>query len=266
MKNIITKTLLSSLIEIRSNKHLLFQTVRQKLVLKYRRTVLGYLWTLMNPLCMMTITAIVFSALYNVDFNSFAIYMYSGMIVFNLFSQSIINSSNAYLENQHLITKIYIPRIIFPLSTLITILIDNILMALSLSIIMFLMGAKISLSLFFIPIAYVFLFFLCLGFSLVATISTVYLRDLQHIINLFMQALLFLTPVFIKPEQLFGKVKLLYKFNPISYYIKLFREPFLDAKLPDLEVITFCFIFSIFVFLTGFAIFDKFKEKAVFRL
>ena len=81
-----------------------------------------------------------------------------------------------------------------------------------------------------------------------------------------MQALLFLTPVFIKPEQLFGKVKFLYKLNPISYYIKLFREPFLDAKLPNLELITFCFIFSIFVFLIGFAIFDKFTEKAVLRL
>ena len=139
-------------------------------------------------------------------------------------------------------------------------------MALSLSIIMFFIGAKISLALLFIPVAYSFLFFLCFGLCLVFCLFTVYLRDLEYILGLIMQALLFLTPVFIKPDLLFGKVKYLYIFNPLTYYIQLFRKPYLEAKIPEFNIIIFCFIFSVIIFLLGFIIFEKFKDEAILRL
>ena len=184
---------------------------------------------------MMSITTFVFSSIYKVDIRTFAIYMFSGTIAFNLFSQSITKSSLALIQNESLLTKVYIPRIIFPLSHFLSIVIDNILMTISLSIIMLIIGSKISLSLLFLPISYLIIIIFTFGFNLWISILSVYLRDLQHIITILMQALLFLSPVFIKPSFLSGKVKILYNINPLTYYINLFRKPLLDSNFPDLS-------------------------------
>ena len=252
--------------EIYSYRYVLIQLVKQQLILKYRRTILGYTWNLLNPLLMMSITAIVFSSIYKMDLKSFTIYMFSGTVAFNLFSQSIISSTTAFLQNEGLLTKVYIPRIIFPLSYIISIVIDNVLMTISLSLIIFIIGAKISFALLFLPFAYILTFAFSLGFSLIISIASIYLRDLQHIISILMQALLFLSPVFIKPALLSGKVKLLYSFNPLTYYINLFRMPLFEGKLPQNIEIIYCILFASFSLIIGLSFFNKYKNKFIFML
>ena len=192
--------------------------------------------------------------------------MFSGTIAFNIFSQSITKSSIAFIQNQNLITKVYIPKIIFPLSYFLSILIDNILMGISLFLIMLMIGSKISFTLLFLPIAYLMITIFAFGFNLWISIFSVYFRDLQHIISILMQALLFLTPVFIKPSFLSGKVKFIYGINPLTYFINLFRRPLLESNLPDLSEIFLCLFLGIFSFTLGIFIFNKYKNKIIFML
>ena len=111
----------------------------------------------------MSITIFVFSSIYKLDIKTFAIYLFSGTIAFNIFSQSITKSSIALIQNQNLLTKVYIPKIIFPLSYFLSILIDNILMGISLFIIMLMIGSKISFTLLFLPIAYLMITIFAFG-------------------------------------------------------------------------------------------------------
>ena len=252
--------------EIYIYRYVLIQLIKQELILRYRRTFLGYAWNLINPLLIMSITIFVFSSIYKVDIKNFAIYLFSGTIAFNIFSQSITKSASALIQNQNLLTKVYVPKIIFPLSYFLSILIDNILMGISLFIIMLIIGSKISLALLFLPISYLMITIFAFGFNLWISIFSVYFRDLQHIITILMQAFLFLSPVFIKPSFLSGKVKLIYDINPLTYFINLFRRPLLESNLPDLSEIFLCLFLGIFSLNIGIFIFNKYKNKIVFML
>ena len=173
------KTYIDETIEFRP---FLFQMVSQLIFIRYRRTVFGYLWTLLNPLLMMSVTALVFSSIYNIDLKTFAIYMFSGQIGFNFFSNSVSQSAQAFIGNESLLLKVYIPRFMFPLSNVLFVIIDNVLMMLALSLIILVIGGKLSLALLFLPFAYLIIFIFSLGLSLIASILSVYFRDLPHLL------------------------------------------------------------------------------------
>jgi ABC-type polysaccharide/polyol phosphate export permease len=91
------------------------QLVMQQLILRYRRTALGYLWTLINPLLMMSVTAIVFAFLFKIDLKTYTVFLFAGMIPWYCFSSIVTRSGGSIINNEGLIKKIYLPKIIFPL-------------------------------------------------------------------------------------------------------------------------------------------------------
>ena len=257
------KNIISELIEYRA---FLIENVTQLIFIRYRRTILGYLWTLLNPLLMMSVTSIVFSSIYNMDLKTFAIYMFSGTIAFNFFSKSVTESCQSFIGNEGLLLKVYLPRFIFPLSYVLFVAIDNILMLIALTLIIFLIGGTLGLPLIFLPISYLIIFFFSIGISLVSAVTSVYLRDLPHLLVITFQALLFLSPVFIKPTELSSKINILFKLNPITYFIELFRNPLYENSFPTISTLIICLIISIFSFILGMTIFNKFSKNIALRL
>lgn len=261
-----SKNIKDYLKEIKAYKDVLLQLVRQQLILRYRRTVFGYLWTLLNPILMMSVTAVVFASLFKADLKTFAVFLFAGMIPWNFFSSTVTQATTSFINNESLIKKIYLPRLLFPLSVAIGILIDSLLSFLALFIIMLVIGAPFSMSLLFIPIAYVLLFFFSFGIAIVFSIATVFFRDLQYVIGIAMQALFFLTPVLYKSEALAGKVAWLIKINPVATYIELFRAPLYTASLPSFSVIIHGVFLALVSMVFGMIIFMKQEKKIVFRL
>lgn len=262
----VKKPLLDYVIELKKYRDVYFQLVRQQLILRYRRTVFGYLWTLLNPILMMTVTAVVFASLFKVDLKTFAIFLFAGMIPWNCFNGAVTQSAAAYINNESLIKKIYLPRIIFPLSVSTGVLIDSLLSFVALFIIMLLIGATVSLSLLFIPVAYLLLFFFSFGIALIFSIATVFFRDLQYVISIGMQALFFLTPILYKSDALEGKVGWVVNINPVAVYVELFRAPLYTAALPDISVMINALLLSMASMLIGLTVFIKHEKKIVFRL
>lgn len=252
--------------ELYEHRFLLQQLVKQQLILRYRRTLLGYFWTLFNPLLMMSVTAIVFSTIFKMDLKTYAIFLFAGMIPFSFFSASITQSGQSFIGNEGLIKKIYIPGLLFPLSTSLAVLIDSVLSAAALFIIILAIGGHMTLALIFIPISYVLLFLFSFGIALVMSISTVYFRDLQHVVGILMQAFLFLTPVFYKPESLQGKVAWLISLNPLTQFIELFRAPIYQGVFPDLSVVLNASMFSTLSLTIGIWFFRKHEHRVIFRL
>lgn len=252
--------------EIISYRTVLKQLVRQQLTLRYRRTLLGYMWTLINPLLMMSVTAVVFSALYKVELKTFAVFLFAGLVPWNCFSSIVTQSGSSFIYNEGLIKKIYLPKIIFPLSVSLGVILDSAFSFVALFFIIISIGGHISWSLLFIPIAYALLFFFSMGIALLVSIATVFFRDLQYVINIVMQALFFLTPILYKSDALAGKVAWLIKLNPVVPFIELFRAPLYLAAFPSIYVIIYATALSLASMFCGLLIFSLLEKKIVFRL
>ena len=252
--------------ELYERRAVLWILVWQQLVLRYRRTLLGYLWSLINPLLMMSIMSVVFATLFKADLKTFTVFLFTGMIPWNFFSSVVTQSSGAFLQNEGLIKKIYLPKIIFPLSVCLSLFIDSMLSFFTLFIIIIIIGAPLSMADFFIPIAYCLLFFFAFGIGLIMSVATLFFRDLQHIIIIAMQGLFFLTPIFYKRGALSGKVQFLVNLNPLSTFIELFRTPLYLSELPTLMVVIKALIYSLTAMIIGLLFFLRQEKKLIYRL
>ena len=252
--------------EVISFGDVLWQLIRQQLILRYRRTVFGYFWTLLNPILMMSVMAVVFATLFKQDLKTFTVFLFSGMIAWNCFNTIVVQSATSFINNEGLIKKIYLPKLIFPLSVTIALVIDSLLSFIALFAIMLVLGAKFSLALLFIPVAYALLVIFSLGIALVMSVATVFFRDLQYVIGIIMQAWFFLTPIFYKPDSLAGKVAWLIKLNPLASFVELFRAPLYIGMLPDSSVILGTFLMAMFSVFVGLLFFVYQEKKIVFRL
>lgn len=252
--------------ELYASRNVLSQLVYQHLILRYRRTALGYLWTLINPLLMMSVMALVFSTLFKADLKTFAVFLFAGMIPWNFFSSVVTQSGTSFIYNEGLIKKIYLPKAIFPLSITFALLIDSMLSFLVLFAIILTIGGSLSWSVLFIPVAFLLLFFFAFGIGLIMSIATVFFRDLQYVILIAMQGLFFLTPILYKHDALTGKVSWLVGLNPVSPFIELFRAPLFQAALPGTSVILKAAVISFFAMAIGLFIFLRQEKQIVFRL
>lgn len=252
--------------ELYGSRHVLSQLVAQQLILRYRRTALGYLWTLINPLLMMSVMAVVFSTLFKADLKIFAVFLFAGMIPWNFFSSVITQSGTSFINNEGLIKKIYLPKVIFTLSIAFALLIDSLLSFLALFAIILALGGTLSWSLLFLPISFALLFLFALGLGLIMSIVTVFYRDLQHVILIAMQGLFFLTPILYKHDALTGKVAWLVGINPVTPFISLFRAPLIEATLPSGSVLLLTVVISVSAMAIGLFVFLRKERNIVFRL
>lgn len=252
--------------ELYDSRNVLQQLIAQQLILRYRRTLLGYLWTLINPLLMMSVMAVVFSTLFKADLKTFAVFLFAGMIPWNFFSSVVTQSGTAFINNEGLIKKIYLPKAIFPLSIAFALLIDSLLSFAALFLIILALGGSLSWSLLFLPVSFALLFLFAMGFGLIMSISTVFFRDLQHVILIAMQGLFFLTPILYKHDSLAGKVAWLVGLNPVTPFIALFRVPLIDATLPSAHVLLQATTIAVATMAVGLFVFLRQEKKIVFRL
>lgn len=252
--------------ELYGSRYVLSQLVTQQLILRYRRTALGYLWTLINPLLMMSVMAVVFATLFKADLKTFTVFLFAGMIPWNFFSSVVAQSGTSFINNEGLIKKIYLPKAIFPLSIAFALLIDSTLSFLALFAIIIIIGGSLSWAVLFIPIAYLMLFFFTLGIGLITSVATVFFRDLQYVILIAMQGLFFLTPILYKHDALAGKVAWLVGLNPVVPFIELFRAPLYLASLPSSSVILQAVLLSLSSMAIGLFVFLRQEKKIVFRL
>jgi ABC-type polysaccharide/polyol phosphate export permease len=252
--------------ELYGSRNVLEQLIAQQLILRYRRTLLGYLWTLINPLLMMSVMAVVFSTLFKADLKTFAVFLFAGMIPWNFFSSVVTQTGTAFINNEGIIKKIYLPKVIFPLSIAFALLIDSLLSFAALFLIILLLGGSLSWSFLFLPVSFALLFLFAMGFGLIMSIVTVFFRDLQHVILIAMQGLFFLTPILYKHDALAGKVAWLVKLNPVTPFIALFRVPIIDATIPDTTNLVWAASIAVAAMAAGLFVFLRQEKNIVFRL
>ena len=203
-------------------KNLLKELVRRDVKTKYRRSVLGMLWSVLNPLGMMIIMSIVFSHVFRSNIVNFPVYLMCGQIMFNFYNEASTVAMSSILGNAALIKKVYVPKYLFPVSKVCSCFVNLVTSFIALVIVIVATGTKLSWTalLVFIPVIYVFVFSLGMGLMLSALVVT--FRDLQHLYGVLITAWMYMTPIFYPVDMLPGWVADLVRLNPLANFIEMF--------------------------------------------
>lgn len=248
-------------------RYVIYNFVSCTLKIRYRKTFLGFIWSVLGPMLHYLVVGVVFAYTMKGSIDNYAAFMFSGALLYNLFSGTTHRSPNVFLSNEHYIKKIYIPKLIFVLDTVLVELVNFILAFIALFLLAVLLG-RISFSqhLILVPFSILLVVFFSIGCASIFSVAGVYFRDLIHIIPVFLQAIFFLTPILYVPSQLPEKFRFLIKLNPLYYYIEIFRRPLVFNEWPPLEFILFCVLLSLLSVFIGLLILKKYDNKIVFRL
>ena len=236
--------------------------------LKYRRSVLGILWSVLNPLFTMIVLTQVFGLLLKVKVDNFASYYIVGVSIWNFFSEATSLSMMSIISSAPLIKKVYIPKYIFPLEKCIFALINFALSLVAVIIVMIFQGVTPSFAMLLAPVPVLYCFIFCVGFSLILSALTVYFRDIMHLYGVLLTIWMYLTPI-IYPESLVEGHKLVFtvvQCNPLYHFVKYFRDVMMYARVPSLMENLICIAIALGTLLIGSLIFSKAEKKFILHI
>ncbi len=249
--------------EVFKYRELLFELVKRDLKIKYRRSALGIVWSILNPLIFMFATTLIFSTMFRNQIENFPLYFLSGQIIYTFFAESTSLAQTGIISNGGLIKKVYTPKYIFPISKICFSFINTSLSLIAVVIIVLFLNYRLPLTsvLFFLPFLLVFLF--SIGIGLFLSTITVFYRDVLHIYSVFLSLLSFFSATFYPIEIIPESIRTYIEFNPIYIYINYFRILILDGQLPDLKLNLLAIFYSVFSLYLGYKIFKKNENKLV---
>lgn len=265
-KSDIFKFILTNIRELFFFRYALINFISTNLSSRYRRSVIGFLWSLLNPLFTMLIMAVVFSSLYKRSFAEFGLYIFSGLLPWSLITSSLQGGTRSLISSEMYLKKVYIPKILFPLITLGVEVSNFCLSLISLFFLTFIFGSKLGFSLILLPIALLVLSIFLFGLILILSIATVFFRDLLHIIQIITLGLFYITPILYQKNMLTEPLRVLITYNPFYYFIDLFHLIIYGANFPSLADWVPCLLLAMISFIVGVFIFHKKENEVIYRL
>ncbi|WP_135556437.1 ABC transporter permease [Paenibacillus cymbidii] len=256
----------SKLIELYRFREVLFNFASQELKVKYKKSVLGFLWSLLNPVLTISVSSMVFAAIMRFELNNFVVFIYSGLLPWGFLSLTIDGSPNALINSEAFIKKVYIPKLIFPLAGVLSNFINMILSMLSLFILLLFIGLKVTPALLFLPFSFIIAFIAASGISFILSTVTVFFRDIRHMVGVVTSAFFYLTPILYPLEHIPAKYAWIIKFNPFYYIVQLFRYPLYYGYFPSLKILVISISVSLLLAIVGYVIFTKNEKNFVYRL
>ena len=245
-------------------KELLKELVRRDIKIKYRRSFLGILWSVLNPLGMMIIMTIVFSSVFRANIENFPVYLMCGQVIFNFYNEASNMAMSSILGNASLIKKVYVPKYFFPMSKVCSCCVNLLTSFIALMIVVVVTGTKISWTILFflIPILYVFVF--SLGMGLLLSALVVSFRDLQHLYGILITGWLYLTPIMYQLDRIPQKLVILIKlFNPLYYYVAQFRDLVYYGRFPGPRIFWGGWLIAFLMLAIGVWSFQRVKDKFI---
>lgn len=240
-------------------RELLSELTMREIKQRYKQSVLGYAWVILNPFFTMLVMAFVFSIIMRIPNLGvpYPIYLYAGLLPWTLFSNSLISASNSLVANAGLLTKIYFPREIFVLSTILAKIVDFALACTIFIAFMFYYQIPISWNvLWFIPIFLIQQLF-TYAISLFLAAANLFYRDIQYLLSLILLIWMYLTPVIYATEIFPVKYQWIFKLNPMAVIINAYREVILARGMPNLQSLGIAIVLSLVLLALTYKFFKK---------
>jgi homopolymeric O-antigen transport system permease protein len=247
-------------------RDLVVQLVRRDLVARYKRSVLGVLWTLLNPLGTTAILVVVFSNAFAAG-RTYPAYVLAGLVSWSFFAQTTVGAARQLVAGGHLIRRIYLPRTVFAVAAIGTGLLNLLLALIPLFGIMLVTGVPVRLTILFLPVSIATLAAFALGIGLVLSTLAVDFNDATELYGILLPALLYLTPIIYPKEILPASARpWLVDANPLNHLVALFRLPLCEGRLPDGESCLIAFGTATAALLIGWLVFTARADSLASQL
>lgn len=245
-------------------RNLLKQLVLRDIKLKYRRSFLGYLWSVLNPLFVMVIMVVVFTTMFRSDIPNFPLYLLCGQILFNYMSEATSAAITSVMDSGGLLKKIYVPKYIFTVSKVTSTLITMLLSLIALILVALFTKTPVTVTYFLIVIPLLELYVFSLGLGLFLAQAAVFFRDIRYIYSVLLTGWTYLTPIFYPVSLLDGMVKdIVTKVNPMYYYIDQFRCLVMYGEIPGAQSFLYASAVALAMLLLGAWSFWKNQDRFI---
>lgn len=248
--------------ELYAYRQMIFSLVKKDLRGRYKGSVLGFLWTFINPLLQLVVYTIVFSFILKTNIERYYLYLFVALIPWIFFSSSITVGSASIVAQKDLIKKIYFPRMVIPISYVTSSFVNMLLCFIVIFAVIIVSGAGINfLALLTLPVIMLVEYILALGMAMLTSAITVYFRDLEHILGIVTMAWMYMTPIMydksIVPENLMP----IFNLNPMTHVIECYRAVLYEKKIPDLTTLLSAAGLGILILIVGMLVFNKLQKR-----
>lgn len=233
---------------------------------KYKRSVLGMLWSFLNPLLTTLVQYVVFSSIFKTNTENFVVYLLTGTIFFNFFSEASNMAMSSIVSNSSLITKVYVPKYIYPLSRILSSGVNFAISMIPWILVILVTGVRITPAILLVIFPIICTMVLAMGMGLLLSAIMVFFRDTQFLYGVVLTILMYLTPIFypvtIIPEQ----YRWLFLLNPISNNIVFARSCILDGIFPGMPMALLCLGYSLAILVLGSWVFKRTQDRFILHI
>lgn len=249
--------------KILNYKSLIWMMTTREIKSRYRGTVLGFLWSFINPVLLMIVYILIFSVYIRLKVENYTIFLFCGLLPWIWFS-SVFNASTRYInDNASIIKKVYIPLEIFPVVLNLSHFIHYVLALTVLFFFMLLFGMKITFTVLLLPVIFLFSFIFSLGLVLFISALSVRYKDFQHVVPNLLTLWFFLTPIIYPLNQIPEKLRFLVYLNPLAVIMISYQKVLYYFQIPTFFELILLIIFSILSFILGDTVYSNLKETFV---
>lgn len=248
--------------EIYAYRDMISSLVRRELRGRYKGSVLGFLWTYINPLCQVIVYSVVFSVIFKVNIDKFYLYLIIGMMPWTFFQTSVQGGATCVLAQSDMVKKIYFPREVIPISYVTSAFVNMLFSLIIVFLAVIVAGYGFNLvALLWLPVIMIFEYLLALGIALVASAVNVYFRDLEQIVSVIMMAWIYVTPIMYNMEYVPEQYRHLLVLNPLTPIVEVYHEILYYRIIPSADYLWLAGITSVVVFIVGALVFAKLDRK-----
>lgn len=258
--------LVKAAVAVQKYRFLIKQLVDRDFKAKYKRSVLGVFWSFLNPLLNMAVQYVVFSNLFRFDIPYFPVYLLCGNVIFTYFSESCGMALTSIVGNASLITKVYVPKYIYPLTRIMSSLINLLISMIPLIAVALISGLLPAPAYILSLYAFVCLALFCLGLGMLLSAAMVFFRDIQFLWGVLTTIWMYLTPIFYPVSALPETAQRIVMLNPLYYYVTFVRTCIIDGVSPEPTMYAQCLLYAIGALVVGAWVFKKNQDKFVLYL
>lgn len=253
---------LEELRDLAAHSHLLRTLVQRDITVRYKRSFIGFFWTMLNPLLLMIILSIVFSHIFKFEgIKYYAVYFLSEYLVFNFFAQTTVQSMTSLAWNGGMMKKVRVPKSIFAISTTLSGLVNLCLAYVPLFVIMIYQGAPIRITVLFLPVAFLIIGAFTLGVSFFLSAMAVYFEDVTHMYQVATLGLMYITPIIYPISIIPDSYLWVIRINPLTHLFKLARDPVYLGQLPAGHVIQASIASAVIALVVGWFVFHRMSRN-----
>jgi ABC-2 type transport system permease protein len=245
-------------------RDLLWYLVIRDLKVRYRRSVIGFTWTMLQPLLTMIVLQVVFSSVFRFEVRNYPVYALSGILFWNFFSQSVVSSMNSLRTNAGLLRKLPIPKAVFPVAAVASGVVNLLLALLTLLGLLIVTGHPLRPSLLFLPVAILLAALFTLGAGLLLSPLAAFFSDVVEMVTVAMTLMLYLTPIFYPMAIVPERFRWVVRYNPIRSVLEVFRDPIHYGKIPPLSHLGVTLAITLLALAVGVYAFRKSSDRIAF--